>query len=654
MTTHTDLHSLNNIYELKKSIKAPFKMITYIKNFNTAKILMLFFVVLGITNSAFSQSNIERPNIIWLVTEDNSKEYLKLYDKDGAPMPNIEKLAEKGIIFNNAFSNAAVCSVARSTIISGSYAPRVGAQYHRRMEQVPMPDSLKMFPEYLREVGYYTTNRAKEDYNFIGSDKTWDESSGKATYKNRKPGQPFFHVQNYAGTHEASLHYSEEKMQNTKTQTSLSTVPVAPYHPDTEIFRYANAYYRDLHIKIDTQMGTLIAELEAEGLMENTIIFYYGDHGGILPRSKGYIYESGLEVPMVIYVPEKWQHLVSFKVGSRTDAFVEFIDFGPTVLNLAGVKTPKQMDGKPFLGKNVTSADLEKRNTTFSYADRFDEKYDLVRSLRKDNYKYMRNYQSFNIDGLFNFYRYRMLAYQEWKKLFEEGKLNAIQQQFFLPRQPESLYDLNKDPHEVNNLANDPAYQTVLKELRSDLQQIVKSMPDLGFYPESYFLEKGLANPVKFGQAHKKDIQQFIDIADLSLFTFAKAKDGIRLALNSDNPWNRYWALNTCSTFGDEASYFYTKAEDIVKNDPENLVRMRAVEFLKLNDKPVSTDLILEILKNANSEPEATLLLNTVALLKTVKDDFQIVLSPDLFDPSWLDKKGALVNERIKFINDDK
>jgi arylsulfatase A-like enzyme len=354
----------------------------------------------------------EKPNIVWLVSEDNSKHFLKLYEEGGASMPNVEALAEKGIVFNNAFSNAPVCSVARSTIISGCYAPRVGSQYHRRMELAPMPNGLKMFPEYLREAGYYTSNNSKEDYNFIKSDSVWDESSKDATYKNRKSGQPFFHVQNFGTTHEGQLHFTKAQMDSTETETPQKNVPVFPYHPDTPLYRFTNAYYRDLHQKVDTQIGEFIKHLEEEGLMENTIVFYYGDHGGVLPRSKGYIYESGLSVPMVVYVPEKWKHLATTKMGSRTDTFVQFIDLAPTVLNLAGVEIPEQIDGKAFLGKTVTNENLNNRNTTFGYADRFDEKYDLVRSFRKGKYKYIRNYQPFNVDALFNFYRYKMLDYK--------------------------------------------------------------------------------------------------------------------------------------------------------------------------------------------------------------------------------------------------
>lgn len=615
------------------------------------KIVLLFIFTVLLFSCGEKEEKKETPNIVWLVSEDNSKHYLKLYDEGGASMPNVEALAEKGIVFNNAFSNAPVCSVARSTIISGCYAPRVGTQYHRRMKLAPMPEGLKMFPEYLREAGYYTTNNAKEDYNFIKSDSVWDESSKEATYKDRRPGQPFFHVQNFHSTHEGQLHFTKTQMDTTVTKTSTEDVAVFPYHPDTPLSRYTNAYYGDLHQKVDAEIGDFINQLEEDDLMENTIIFYYGDHGGVLPRSKGYIYESGLNVPMVVYIPEKWKHLAPVNMRTRTDAFVQFIDLAPTVLNLAGVDIPEQVDGKPFLGKTVTEEILNKRNTTFGYADRFDEKYDLVRSIRKGKYKYMRNYQPFNVDGLFNFYRYKMLAYQEWDELYKAGNLNEAQQQFFQPRSAEALYDIENDPHEINNLADDPLQQSILEELRSDLQQHVKSLPDLSFYPEPYFQEKGLSNPVVFGQQHKSEIAALIDIADLSLSSFEESKGKIAEALESDNPWKRYWGLIVCSSFGKKANSFLKMAAQMSKEDKENLVRIRAVEFLMLNGQNVPSELILKIINNSESETETNLILNSIALIKTMQPDFKINIPKILFPPEWYDKPGDLVNRRADFIN---
>ena len=630
-----------------------FENLAYLSHRKSKNWLLLFFILLLGWNGLFAQSNIEKPNILWIVTEDNSKHYLNLYEEGGAVMPNVEALAKEGIVFNHAFSNAPVCSVARSTLISGCYAPRTGVQYHRRMKKAPMPKGLEMFPSYLRKAGYYTSNNAKEDYNFIKSEEVWDESSRQATYQNRKEGQPFFHVQNFGITHEGKLHFSKEKMDKTTTTADIDEMKPFPYHPNTETYRYTNAWYRDLHQNADEAIGKFLEQLEANGLMENTVIFFYGDHGGVLPRSKGYIYESGLHVPLVVYVPEKWKHLTPLKKGTRSDAFVQFIDFAPTVLNLAGVDVPSQMDGKPFLGKGVSFADLAKKNTAFSYADRFDEKYDLVRAIRKGKYKYIRNYQPFNIDALFNFYRYKMLAFKEWESLYKSGQLNEAQQQFFQPRTAEALYDIENDPHEVNNLAANPVHQIILKELREMVQQQVKGMPDLSFYPEPYFLENGLANPIQFGQQQKAEISTLVEIADLSLLPYKKAKKGIKKALKSNNPWQRYWGLIVCSSFGKQANKFYKKAQKISQKEKEGIVKMRAIEFLALNQQPIDKQEIINLLKNAKSKTEANLLLNSVALIKTMQPDFSIDIPKSMFPKEWVAKPNDLVNRRADFINQE-
>lgn len=612
--------------------------------------VLILFVFTSIQTLSLSQSSSEdRPNIVWVVSEDNSKHYLQLYEPGGAPMPNIEALAKEGLTFEHAFSNGPVCSVARSTIISGCYAPRVGVQYHRRMQFATLPEGVNMFPSYLKQSGYYTTNNSKEDYNFKKTDGVWDESSRKASYRNRKQGQPFFHVQNFGRSHEGQLHFSQADMK-TPTTTAVNDVEVFPYHPNTPTFRYTHAKYRDLQREIDQQIGSFIDQLKEDGVFDNTIIFYYGDHGGVLPRGKGYIYESGVHVPMVVYFPPKWRHLAPAQPGSRLDGFVQFIDLGPTVLHLAGVKVPKRMDGRPFLGKGVTQAKLDRRDQAFSYADRFDEKYDLVRAIRKGKYKYMRNFQPFNFDGLFNFYRYKMLAYKEWRKLFDEGKLNTAQQQFFEARTPEALYDLEKDPHETNNLAADPAYAATVKSLRKQLNKQLRSMPDLSFLPEPYLVQSGLANPVEFGQSHKGQIKKLIKIANLQFKPFGQVKGALAKALASSETWQRYWGLIVCSSFGDEAASLYSQAKTLAEGDTEPLVRMRAAEFLGLTGQIDPMPVLSDIFYAAKDETAANLILNTVTLLLEKRKELSFEVRRDQVPPEWLDRPNDLVNRRLEYI----
>jgi len=612
-------------------------------------LLLIFVFIISSCNDELDP----KPNILWIVTEDNSLHYMNLYTKGGAEMPNVSSLASEGIVFNNAFSNAPVCSVARSTIITGVYSPRIGTQYHRRMSLVKLPDDVKPLPVYLKEAGYYTSNNSKEDYNFIKDGEIWDESSGKASYKNRKKEQPFFHVQNFHNTHEGQLHFDQEHLENALKTNNLDSVKPFPYHPDTPTFRYTQSLYHNHHKDVDKEIGKFIKKLEDENLLDNTIIFYYADHGGVLPRSKGYIYESGLNVPLVVRVPEKFKKLSPFKSGSRTSTFIEFVDLVPTVLSLAGIEIPRSIDGKPFLGKKLNTSKLEKQNTTFGYADRFDEKYDLVRSVRVGKYKYIRNYQPFNIDGLYNFYRYKMLAYKEWYSLFHQGKLNEVQSQFFKPRAPEALYNIDEDPHETKNLAKDKNHIEILLDLRTKLNDHLISINDLSFIPEPHLLENGLDDIVSYSEKNKDLISRLIKISDLQLNDYEQVSSKIQDALKDINPWVRYWGLIVSSSFGSKALENKEQINFIFENDPENLVRMRAAEFMLLNNLEISNSKINSLLKKSNIEAETNLMLNTLANIKTSNPNFKLNLNKEVFPENWLPplrEENALVNRRMNYL----
>lgn len=583
----------------------------------TTNLIIIIFVLGSFFSSCTQKEEIlEKPNIVWIVSEDNSKHYMRLFDEHGVATPNIESLADQGVTFTRAFSNAPVCSAARSTLISGCYGPRVASHYHRRSQLVPMPEGVEMYPAYLQKAGYYTTNNNKEDYNLIKADNVWDDSSKKATWRNRAEGQPFFHVQNYGVTHEGQLFFQDEVLEGTDTLTKREDCFVFPTHPNTEVFQYTNARYRDKIVTMDKQVGELLKKLEQDGLMENTFIFYYGDHGGVLPGSKGYLMEVGLHVPLVVYVPEKYKSYVNIERGSESDAFVSFVDFAPTIFNLAGIDIPEGMDGTPFLGKDITKENLEERNITYGYADRFDEKYDMVRSVRVDNMKYMRNYQPFNFDGLWNNYRYRQTGYREWWEMYKAGELNEAQSLFFSTKAPEALYDLDSDPYETINLANDPKYKEKLTEMRGKLNTWIKGMPDLSFYPEFYLLNNAFDNPVAFGQKHKTDINDYIEIADLQLLDFSVSRAKIEEALNSTDEWKRYWGLIVCSRFEKEAIDFLPKIKEIAKNDTELINKVRAAEFIGITQSGKPQDIICSALYKSKDAVETLLILNSMVMLK--------------------------------------
>lgn len=293
------------------------------------------------------------------------------------------------------------------------------------------------------------------------------------------------------------MQFTADKISSTKTITNPQTVFVQPNPPPTKLFRFTNALNRDKIMAMDKEVGNIVKKLEAEGLLDNTFIFYYGDNGGFLPGSKGYIKEEGVHVPMVVYVPSKFSHLVPLKLPATTAGFVSFVDLGPTVMNLAGIAIPTEMDGKPFLGKGVTKDMLNARNETYSYADRMDEKYDMVRAIRVGKLKYNRNYEPFNNDALRNNYRYKQLAYGEWDSLFKAKQLNEVQSAFFRPKPVEALYNIQVDPYETKNLAADPAYLKELKQIRRKLDSRETGLPDLAKMQVGRKVETETAVPIR-------------------------------------------------------------------------------------------------------------------------------------------------------------
>lgn len=441
-----------------------------------------------------------------------------------------------------------------------------------------MPSGVKMFPAYLRSAGYYTTNHSKEDYNAVKTSDVWDDSSRKASWKNRpSEDSPFFHVETIALTHESSLHFPPQQLQ-TETQNDPAKIKLQPYFPDTPLFRYTRARYHDRMQQVDEKIAGILNDLKAAEQLENTFIFYFGDHGGVLPRSKGYVYESGLHVPLVVRIPQRYQDSVDRDLGSRTDGFVEFVDFSATTLNLAGAKIPKKIDGRAFLGSGVEANEVDQRDETFGYADRFDEKYDLVRTLRVGKWKYMRNFEPFYPDAMQNNYRYKMLAYEEWRDLYLAGSLDDVASAFFQPKSAEALYDLEADPHEVNNLAGNPDYADTLVQLRNRLSDRLKEMPDLSFVTEAYLNESAMNDPAAFGRRNKEQIQHLIDTANIALLPWKEAKPEIQLALEDPDDLVRYWAVVAATSFGPQATSIAPEIKRLLI-DIEPLVVMRAVEF---------------------------------------------------------------------------
>jgi arylsulfatase A-like enzyme len=440
---------------------------------------------------AIDQPNLPiRPNILWLVAEDLSPN-ISPFGDDTVATPNLDRLAAEGVRYTRVFSTSGVCAPSRAAIATGMYQNRIGAQHMRTTnvsgfgvegliayEAVP-PPYVKMHSQYFREAGYYTSNNAKEDYQFRKPVTAWDESNNQAHWRKKASGQPFFSIFNFGITHESQVWAQAE---NPLRVPEDLEVPIPPYLPDTEIARQDIRQVYSNIIAMDEQVGRILDELEADGLLKSTVIFWYTDHGGPLPRQKRLLYDAGLQVPMIIRYPDGW------RAGEIDEQLISFVDFKSTALSLAGIEPPDYVDGRAFVGEFQSS---EERRYIHAAADRFDRQYDTIRAVRDARFKYLRNYNPEQGYYLPLSYREQMPIMQELLRLRDLGQLNEAQAQWFRSVKPEQeLFDTESDPHELVNLATDPAYAEKLSELSAELDNWLSGFDDKGMMPEPDFIRE--------------------------------------------------------------------------------------------------------------------------------------------------------------------
>jgi arylsulfatase A-like enzyme len=440
---------------------------------------------------AIDQPNLPiRPNILWLVAEDLSPN-ISPFGDDTVATPNLDRLAAEGVRYTRVFSTSGVCAPSRAAIATGMYQNRIGAQHMRTTnvsgfgvegliayEAVP-PPYVKMHSQYFREAGYYTSNNAKEDYQFRKPVTAWDESNNQAHWRKKASGQPFFSIFNFGITHESQVWAQAE---NPLRVPEDLEVPIPPYLPDTEIARQDIRQVYSNIIAMDEQVGRILDELEADGLLKSTVIFWYTDHGGPLPRQKRLLYDAGLQVPMIIRYPDGW------RAGEIDEQLISFVDFKSTALSLAGIEPPDYVDGRAFVGDFQSS---EERRYIHAAADRFDRQYDTIRAVRDARFKYLRNYNPEQGYYLPLSYREQMPIMQELLRLRDLGQLNEAQAQWFRSVKPEQeLFDTESDPHELVNLATDPAYAEKLSELSAELDNWLSGFDDKGMMPEPDFIRE--------------------------------------------------------------------------------------------------------------------------------------------------------------------
>ena len=492
------LFSLNIRVPMMRTIKS-----------NIALFFILFF-------SCLNKIEIDiRPNILWLVAEDLGP-YLPSFGDSTVATPNLDRLANDGVRYNNVFSVSGVCSPSRSAIVTGMYPTSIGTHHMRTLSQQPAakekglinyevvpPPNVKMVSQILRENGYYCTNNKKEDYQFYKSLLAWDESSIFAHWRNRPEDSNFFSIFNFGVTHESNLWdpwYRQFDLdpfppdrnvgkwweQFTGIQKPLYVseninLNIPPYLPDNSTVRKDMLRMYSNIVEMDEKVGLIIDQLEEDGLLEKTIIVFYTDHGGPLPRQKRLLYDSGIKVPMIIRYPDK------ARAGEIDERMISFVDFAPTLLSMVKIEPPDYYHGFPFEGIFKSKDD---REYIHAAADRFDEYYDQIRAIRDKQYKYLRNYNTDKPYYLPLEYRERMNSMQELLLLEKEGKLNENQMQWFRKSKPEEeLFDTFSDPHELRNLAKEPNFEKKLIELRNECEKWIQDIDDKGFMLETDLIE---------------------------------------------------------------------------------------------------------------------------------------------------------------------
>ena len=506
-------------------------------------IMKLIIILLMLTGAVIGSE--ERPNILWITSEDNSAHWLGCYGNAEAETPRLDAMAAEGNRFLHGYSNAPVCAVARSMILNGTHAVTMGTQHMRSRHRIP--ERYRSYVSYFREKGYYCTNASKTDFNFEGNDKkVWDQCSGKAHYRNRPDGASFFAVINLTTTHESSLFL--KKNPDGPKRLKAEDVKVPPYLPDLPEVRSDIGRYHDRMTMMDTQVGKILDDLEKAGLAEDTIVFYYGDHGGPTPRGKRYLKETGVKIPMLVRVPEKFRELSPFMPGEVVEELVGFVDLAPTVLSLLGLETPKQMQGRAFLGEHRSAPPED--DVVFLQADRFDEIYGMRRGLTDGRWKYIRRFNPNKPAAPYSFYQFSMPSWVAWRKAWQDGKLSEQHARMWeTPQAVEELFDLKSDPWEINNLAKDPAQIKRLASMRQRLMDEMLRLGDSGVIPEPMWDKlAGQSTIADYASNPDFDLSKVIAWAFDNGDPSVSGSENRKLMIKESNPVLRYWALQGCLT----------------------------------------------------------------------------------------------------------
>ena len=502
----------------------------------------LFILALIIINTALASSS---PNILWITSEDNSIEWISCYGSKNAKTPHIDQLAKEGFRYLYCFDNGAVCAPTRSSWITGMHSISNGTQPMRSGFEIP--ESISFYNELLQKAGYFTSNCSKTDYNLRGPKGRnpkdfWNYSGGDyaGTWKKRKDGQPFFTVYNIGESHESRAFgdHNDESIDPNK-------IILAPYHPDLPEMRNTYAKYASAVSKMDKLVGQAIENLKKDNLYEDTILVYNSDHGGVLARSKRFLYSSGIHCPLIVRIPEKWKHLYpkGKEPGSTIDRIVSFIDMPKTWVSLTGAEMTDNFQGRIFLGPDTEP----EPQYHFSWRSRADERFDCVRVMRDEQFAYHKNYAPFAPNGQYLAYMHKMKATGAWERHHQAGKTNSVTGRFFEPRPSEEFYDNFKDFHNIDNQIDDPLHQAKIKELKKELRRQQLKYFDCGLMPEEMRARIIKENKTTV-YAFVRDpalypLAKYLDYSDLALSRKKANLKTLSKGLTNKDPVIRYWSV---------------------------------------------------------------------------------------------------------------
>jgi len=533
-------------------------------------------------NSAeMSDSDPARPNILWITCEDISPN-LGCYGDRYASTPHLDRLAAQSVRYTRAFGITGVCAPNRSCLVTGVYPCSLGSQDMRTT--TALPDEVKCFPEYLREAGYYCTNCAKTDYNFAVPKTAWDECGRKAHWRNRPAGKPFFSVFNLEVSHESQIRVPEARYQANTARLGPdqrhdpSQAPLPPFHPDLPEVRRDWARYYDNISAMDHQVADILSQLEADGLAEDTIVFFFGDNGAGMPGCKKWVWEAGLRVPLLVRFPKPYERWAPAPPGSTCDRLVSFVDFAPTVLSLARASLPKHLQGVAFLGAQAGPP----RRYVYAMRDRMAERFDTVRVVRDERFQYIRNFMPHLSWSQFVSYTEEMPTMKAWRRLAEEGKLSGPAARYFSTAKPAGeLYDTVADPHQVRNLAADPEHAETLARLRAECRRWMLEVHDLGLLPEYERQQRAAGStPWQIGRdSAKNPLAELWGAAELANRRDPRCLADLVGLLQGADPAQRWWGATGLVALGGQAK----PAVDALTaslQDPSLEVRIAAADAL--------------------------------------------------------------------------